>query len=154
MINGRSFSGYGNEEELAKREAIRSALSSFTPEDMGWSPIFRRAIQSVEEDTLTSVPAEINQLSNNVPSTIPPLSESAIRKRIEHFMRNRPRTLALMQPKADCVIIKKDYDEISHGFIYTARGNYNNSLCHAQLLKLIRLKFNSDCRWCQLRLYW
>ncbi len=136
MINGRSFSGYGNEEELAKREAIRSALASFTPEDMGWSPIFRRPIQSVEEDTLTSVPAEINQLSNIVPSTIPSLSESAIRKRIEHFMRNRPRTLALMQPKADCVIIKKEFDEISHGFIYTARGNYNNSFMSCSITQL------------------
>jgi len=136
MINGRSFSGYGNEEELAKREAIRSALSSFTPEDMGCAPIFRSPIQSVEEDNLTSVPAEINQLSNNVPSTIPPLSESAIRKRIEYFMRNRPRTLSLMQPKADCVIIKKEFDEISHGFIYTARGNYNNSFMSCSITQL------------------
>ena len=33
-INGISFHGAGNTEELSKKDAIRSALLSFTPEDM------------------------------------------------------------------------------------------------------------------------
>ena len=112
---------------MAKKEAIRCALASFTPEDMGYTPVFRRPIQSVvEENTFTSFPAV---LDNNIPSTIitsesSPLTESAIQGNLEYLMRYWVYALALMQPQAECVIIKRDYEYIT-GYSYTARGSYN-----------------------------
>ncbi len=87
------FYGSGSEKDLAEKDAVRSALSSITPEDMDSLPAF-------------------NGPHNTKKKKNKPLFNR----------KNALFALTLLQPRTECVIIKKDVNS-KGGTIYTARGS-------------------------------